>query len=117
MLSSFDFGTRVRFARAVLLVATVVAVPGATINAREASHARAAAVASTSAFSPAAWDRSTVASIDPSVFERALGAASCAVRSGTVSNPATLTVIDYSKPSTSKRLWVFDLQSHELLYE
>ena len=31
--------------------------------------------------------------------------------------PSTLTVIDYSKPSTEKRLWVFDMQSHELLYE
>ena len=38
-------------------------------------------------------------------------------RSGAVANPSTLTVIDYSKPSTEKRLWVFDLRSHELVYE
>jgi hypothetical protein len=28
-----------------------------------------------------------------------------------------LTVIDYSKPSTQKRLWVVDLQTHALLFE
>ena len=44
-------------------------------------------------------------------------AANCAVRSGAVTNPSTLTVIDYSKPSTAKRLWVFDLRSRELVYE
>jgi hypothetical protein len=27
-----------------------------------------------------------------------------------------LTVIDYSKPSTTRRLWVFDLRAHRLLY-
>jgi hypothetical protein len=47
----------------------------------------------------------------------AFGAASCAVQSGAVAQPATLTVIDYSKPSTAKRMWVFDARSHELLYE
>ena len=30
--------------------------------------------------------------------------------------PSTLTVIDYSLPSTTRRLWVFDLGSHALLY-
>ena len=50
------------------------------------------------------------------VVEMAFGAASCAVRAGAVSNPETLTVIDYSKPSTEKRLFVYDLRSHDLLY-
>ena len=40
----------------------------------------------------------------------ALGAASCAVRTGAVKAPGTLTVIDYSKPSSERRLWVFDLK-------
>ena len=31
--------------------------------------------------------------------------------------PRTLTVIDYSKPSTSKRLWVYDLDKKALLFE
>jgi hypothetical protein len=53
----------------------------------------------------------------PPLFGLALGAVNCAVRSGAVADPATLTVIDYSKPSTEKRLWVFDLRSREMVYE
>ena len=56
-------------------------------------------------------------SIDPDVVDLAFSAASCAVRAGTVEKLTTLTVIDYSKPSTAKRLWVFDAASRELLYE
>ena len=51
------------------------------------------------------------------MFDLALGAAVCAVQSGAVPDPSTLTVIDYSKSSAEKRLWVFDLRSHALLYE
>jgi hypothetical protein len=58
-----------------------------------------------------------IGTLDTSVLDLALGAASCAVKSGTVGVPETLTVIDYSRPSTEKRLWVFDLNTHELLYE
>ena len=60
---------------------------------------------------------SPAGTIDADVFELALNAAGCAVRSGAVTNPTTLTVIDYSRPSTAKRLWVFDLRSRELVYE
>ena len=56
-------------------------------------------------------------SIDPDLFDLAFGAASCAVRAGTVKHPSTLSIIDYSKPSTEKRLWVFDLRTRELLYQ
>jgi hypothetical protein len=55
--------------------------------------------------------------IDPDVLDLAFGAATCAIRAGAAHAPATLTVIDYSKASTEKRLWVFDLHSRELLYE
>jgi hypothetical protein len=58
-----------------------------------------------------------VSSMDPNVVEIAFDAASCAVRSGAVEDPPTLTVIDYSKPSTAKRLWVFDMATREMLYE
>lgn len=54
--------------------------------------------------------------INNDVVEMAFSAASCAVRSGAVTNPGTLTVIDYSKPSTAKRLFVYDLNSKEMLY-
>ncbi len=56
------------------------------------------------------------AAINSDVVEMAFSAASCAVRAGAVDNPETLTVIDYSKPSTEKRLFVYDLRSREVLY-
>jgi hypothetical protein len=55
--------------------------------------------------------------IDAEVFDLAFSAAACAIRAGAAQAPATLTVIDYSKASTEKRLWVFDMHSRELLYE
>ena len=63
------------------------------------------------------WSVSERGSIDSKVLDLALNAAACAVRAGTVEDPSTLTVIDYSKPSTAKRLWVFDLQERKLLWE
>ncbi len=39
----------------------------------------------------------------------ALGAVRCGVASGDFAAPKTLTVIDYSKPSTEPRLWVYDM--------
>lgn len=68
-------------------------------------------------FARADFEASTLGTIDTDVFDLALGAASCAVKSGAVKNPDTLTVIDYSRPSTEERLWVFDLKARELLYE
>ena len=56
-------------------------------------------------------------SITPGVLEMALSAARCAEQAGVVNNPGTLTVIDYSKPSTARRMWVFDLTAQTLLYE
>lgn len=47
----------------------------------------------------------------------ALEAAAVAVARGDVSNPATLTVIDFSKPSTRKRMWVYDLRSQALVFD
>jgi hypothetical protein len=65
----------------------------------------------------AAWDSAAIGTIDPRVLQLALGAAQCAVQAGRVTNPPTLTVIDYSKPSTVPRLWTFDLRSRALVYE
>ena len=63
------------------------------------------------------FDSAAIGSIEPDVLNMALSAASCAVSQGDADAPSTLTVIDYSKPSSQKRLWVFDLKSHELVYE
>jgi hypothetical protein len=67
--------------------------------------------------SAASWADAGIGGLRPDVLQMALSAASCAMRSGDVDAPQTLTVIDYSRPSTEKRLWVFDIESHELLYE
>lgn len=53
--------------------------------------------------------------LDRYVLGLAVDAARCAVRRGEA-RFGTLTVIDYSKPSTEPRLWVFDLAGPRLLY-
>jgi len=75
------------------------------------------AAASSVSLSVNDFDATAIGSIEMDVLEMALGAAGCAVRAGDTTAPTTLTVIDYSKPSTEKRLWVFDLKSRELIYE
>jgi hypothetical protein len=93
--------------------------PGTAIPAGTATPAAAAApaVATAAAFSASSWSDAALGGLDESVFELALQAAGCAVRMGDVDRPSTLTIIDYSKPSTDERLWVFDLGSHALLYQ
>jgi hypothetical protein len=56
------------------------------------------------------------AGISRSVLELALGAVTCAVDSGDIVAPPTLTVIDYSRPSIEQRLWVFDLHTGEVRF-
>jgi L,D-transpeptidase catalytic domain len=104
-----------------LALMSLVTIPTLAISVRPATtvasaHERLTAASAPARFSAADWEGSAIGAIDPHVFDLALGAASCAVRSGDVSDPATLTVIDYSKPSTTRRLWVFDLRAHRLLY-
>jgi hypothetical protein len=70
-----------------------------------------------SVLSAASWKTVSIGALQPDVFELALGAAACAVRSGSIDELATLTVIDYSRPSTEKRLWVFDMRTRALLFE
>ena len=96
----------------VLLAGAIALVPGAlfaTTATRSTSHSVT--------FARADFEGAAHGTIEENVFDLALGAATCAVRSGAVTDPRTLTVIDYSRPSTEKRLWVFDLKTGELLYE
>lgn len=58
-----------------------------------------------------------IGTIDPSVLKLALQATACATRQGVVERPSTLTVIDYSRPSTKPRLWVVDLATRAVLFE
>ena len=57
------------------------------------------------------------AGISPGILELALTATSCAAASGTIDTPPTLTLIDYSRPSVEPRLWVFDLETGDLLFK
>ncbi len=53
----------------------------------------------------------------PAVLSLAVNAVTCAVNSGDIEMPRTLTVIDYSLPSTAPRLWVFDVASGRVLFK
>jgi hypothetical protein len=54
--------------------------------------------------------------LDPDVLARALKASECARLSGVANAATRLAVIDFSRPSTQPRLWVFDLADPQLLY-
>ena len=54
--------------------------------------------------------------LDPGVLALALEARACALRNHEVADDAKLAVIDYSRPSTEKRLWVFDMARDALLF-
>jgi hypothetical protein len=52
---------------------------------------------------------------DAGVLALALAARECAVSAGEVDAASKLAVIDYSRPSTARRLWVFDVAGDRLL--
>jgi hypothetical protein len=54
---------------------------------------------------------------NPQVLELAARAADCARRQGLLEGFRHLAVIDYSRPSTEPRLWVFDVQGRRLLFQ
>jgi hypothetical protein len=62
---------------------------------------------------------STVASsrLSGDVLQLAVKAVTCAVASGEIERPRTLTVIDYSRPSVEPRLWVYEVATGALLFE
>lgn len=59
--------------------------------------------------------RAIAPDLDAGVLALALEARDCALRTGTQAGDK-LAVIDYSRPSTQPRLWVFDVESHVLLH-
>ena len=91
------------------MTAALLFVPAVSRGA--SAHAAAAGL------SAAEWTSVSLGSIDPKVFALALEAASSAVAHGQVAAPPTLTVIDYSRPSTQPRMWVYDLRSRSLLFQ
>jgi hypothetical protein len=60
----------------------------------------------------------TAPAASPEVLQLAARAMSCALRNPEFGvDPQRLGVIDYSRPSTEPRLWVFDLSRQKLLFE
>lgn len=123
MLNNFRGATRVATFRLVLATA-VFALPsfaasGHTFEPSTAAETAEVAVKATAArgaaFDVTTWSRTLRGGIDPALFAMALDAASHAVARGEA-EPRTLTVIDFSLPSTQKRLWVYDLASRALLF-
>jgi hypothetical protein len=79
-----------------------------------------AAVSSTAnAAAPSLLSRLSAAAPDanPKVIELALQAHECAIGTGVAPRAKRLAVIDYSRPSTERRLWVFDLATQKLMYD
>ena len=109
---------RTVFMAAVLsLVPSAMMATAAPLSTANASAATNAAANNSVTFSATDFETKSRGSIEDNVFDLALSAATCAVRSGKVNNPRTLTVIDYSRPSSEKRMWVYDLKTRNLLYE
>ena len=124
MLPKCLISIRAVLVRVTLIIIALALLPIGSVDARETairpskSSGRPEPVEGRLKPDPtSAWSASSLGTIDANVFNLALGAANCAVHSGAVTSPSTLTVIDYSKLSTEKRLWVFDLRSHELIYQ
>ena len=57
------------------------------------------------------------AGLSVQVLDLAMTAVTCAQSRGVVEAPKTLTIIDYSLPSTEPRLWVLDLTNGRPLYQ
>jgi hypothetical protein len=55
--------------------------------------------------------------LDQTVLELALSTARCAQQSLPAANGRLLTLIDYSRPSTTPRLWVIDVETGRILFE
>ncbi|HWN05852.1 MAG TPA: murein L,D-transpeptidase catalytic domain family protein [Steroidobacteraceae bacterium] len=70
---------------------------------------------------PAPSSAVSIASLAPhanrDALELALAAMRCAQGSGVGVDASRLAFIDYSRPSTEPRLWVFDIERNRLLYE
>ncbi len=83
------------------------AAPAVDVPAPASPSAADALLARLSAAAPEA---------DRGVLALAVAARECAVASGEVEADSRLAVIDYSLPSTARRLWVFDVEGGRLLH-
>jgi hypothetical protein len=58
-----------------------------------------------------------VPAVDAGALTVALNAAECVRKTGAADRPNMVALIDYSRPSTEPRLWVFDLEKRQVLFE
>ena len=97
--------------------ASVVAVEVPPMVESPLANTMESAAATASVFEVEGWQDADLGGINREVFAVALRAAWAAADHGNASNTRTLTVIDFSRPSPEKRLWVYDLRSRTLLFE
>jgi hypothetical protein len=90
-----------------LLLALPLALAAHLSRAAEPSSVAATLAADLSRSAPA---------VDPNIVGLAAHAFACAKASGEVGAAHTLSLIDYSRPSSEPRLWVFDLDRKTLLF-
>ena len=91
-------------------------VAASVLCASTAFASPAPSASAAAAFSADAWAGAQLSSLNPKVLALALEAATSAITRGQATAPSTLTVIDYSLPSTQPRMWVFDARTHQLLF-
>ena len=109
-----------------VLIATIVCLTGAASTGvssevkpsvrASVAHAAVPVVAASAAAARFAITVESSKGLSADVLRLATSAVSCAVNSGAIEKPQTLTVIDYSLPSTEPRLWVFDVPSGRMLF-
>src|SRR6185436_13670103 len=100
-----------------MLLGTLLCLTALPSTANPNASASRPAAAASSLLAASGYAPAVLSGLSPDVFNLALGAVQCAVRSGDIEAPTTLTVIDYSRPSTEPRLWVFDLHDRTLLFK
>lgn len=102
----------------VALVACLATPVSLALGAAQVPDAAPAAVPAITTIEPFRIDRvvARTAGLSPEVLDLALTATRCGVASGDLVDPRTLTVIDYSLPSLEPRLWVFDLDTGNVLF-
>ena len=111
----------------LMLAVALSVAPTATSNASSAAVDRTATsgsradihlpIVEATVFDAAAWSPAATGGIDQDVLTVALRAAAKAVERGEAASTTTLTVIDFSRPSTTERLWTFDLGARTLLFK
>ena len=98
-------------------MAGLVSVSGLPLGNAEANGAPASAAAAAALGARIDLASATAAGVSNEALSLALGAIRCAVTSGDIDMPRTLTLIDYSKPSVEPRLWVYDLTTGKMLFK